>query len=229
MKKTLLIVLTCFFSLQSFAQDPDPELFRTWYLHIILATDLDTEYDISEINPAIHPFITFSENLDFTGEGACNTFNGNYEHIGTNEMNAINFNSTDSDCGIQIHNTFENSYFGFLSGGFEYYINQDSDGLSLTFETPIFGYVLFKDFPLSTSGFTLNNIAIYPNPVSDQLNIYSENVVIETVAIYSMNGKKVVEELTETNSIDVSTLSKGIYFIEVSSEYGKTVKKFIKK
>ena len=229
MKKTLLIVLTCFFSLQSFAQDPDPELFRTWYLHIILATDLDTEYDISEINPAIHPFITFSENLDFTGEGACNTFNGNYDHIGTNVMNAISFNSTDSDCGIQIHNSFENSYFGFMQGEFWYYIDPDSDGLILSLGNPLMGYATFKDYPLSILDFTLNNIAIYPNPVSDQLNIYSENVVIETVAIYSMNGKKVVEELTETNSIDVSTLSKGIYFIEVSSEYGKTVKKFIKK
>ena len=229
MKKTLLIVLTCFFSLQSFGQDPDPELFRTWYLHIIQATDLDTEYVVSEIDPSIQPFITISENLDFNGEGACNTFNGNYDHTGTNLMNTINFNSTDNDCEIQVHNSFESSYFGFMQGEFWYYIDQDSDGLTLSLGNLLMGYATFKNYPLSTSDFTLNNIIIYPNPVSDILYISSENTVSETITIYSLNGKKVVEDITETNSIDVSTLSKGMYFIEISSESGKSIKKLIKK
>ncbi len=229
MKKTLLIVLISFFSFQSFAQDPDPDLFRTWYLYFVQQTDLDYEYDISEINPAIHPFITILENLDFNGEGACNTFNGNYEHQGTNDMMAINFNGTDNDCGIQIHNSFENSYFGFMQSGFWYYISQDSDGLTLSLGHPFMGYAIFKDYPLSTSDFTLNNIAIYPNPVSDKLYISSENIAIESISIYSLTGKKVADETNKTNSIDVSTLSKGMYFIEISSASGKSIKKFIKK
>ncbi len=229
MKKLLLIVLTCFFSFQSFGQDPDPELFRTWYLYFVQSTDLGTPYEVSEIDPTIQPFITILENLDFNGEGACNTFNGTYEHMGTNEMNSISFNSTDNDCGVQIHNSFENSYFGFMQSYIWYNISQDSDGLTLAFGEPLMGSAIFKDYPLSASDFTLNEVVIYPNPVSDQLFISSENTMIETITIYSLTGKKVVEVVSETNSIDVTTLSKGMYFVEISSASGKSVKKFIKK
>jgi hypothetical protein len=90
------------------------------------------------------------------------------------------------------------------------------------------GYAIFKEFPLSTSDYTLSNIKIYPNPVSDQLFISSENTVIERIVVYSIYGKMVLETANENNSIDASTLSKGIYFIEMSSETVKTVKKFIK-
>ncbi len=229
MKKSLLILLISFFSFQSFAQDPDPELFRTWYLYFIQASDVKVEYNVSEINPVIHPFITISENLNFNGEGACNTFNGNYEHLGTNYLEAITFNNTANDCENQVHNSFEGDYFGFMQSGFWYSISQDSDGLTLRLDHLLMGYAIFKDYPLSTSDFTINDIVIYPNPVSDQLFITSENTVIETISIYTLTGKNVLEVINETNSIDVSSFSKGVYFIEISSATGKSIKKFIKK
>ena len=83
--------------------------------------------------------------------------------------------------------------------------------------------------PLSVSDLSLSKFSIYPNPVSDQLFISSKNTVIETISIYSLTGKKVFEGANKTNSIDVSTLSKGMYFVEISSASGKSVKRFIKK
>ena len=82
--------------------------------------------------------------------------------------------------------------------------------------------------PLAVSDFTLNNsISIYPNPVSDILQIYSsEGVSIEKIAIYSMLGESLIS--TPENSIDVSYLSEGIYFIEVETNRGSITKRFIK-
>lgn len=227
MKNLLLVFLLSFFSFNGAAQDPDPELFRTWHLYFIQATDLDPEFNISEINPPIHPFITILEDLSFTGGGACNTFNGVYDFYGNN-MNAITFNETTDDCGVQVHNSFESSYFGFMHFIW-YYISQDSDGLTLYLDSPLMGYAIFKEYPLSVNDHVSKRVKIYPNPVLNTLYISSEKNDIERLNIYSISGQKVLEQHIISNTIDVSNLSNGMYFIEITSSEGKTVKKFIKK
>ena len=223
MKKALLIVLVGLFSLQSFGQDPN--LFRTWYLYT-LDVDLGNFYMISDINPSISPFITISEDLSFSGEGACNTYEGAFNYIEPLYLETLTFSNTIDDC--EIHNSFENDFFEFFLEGFEFHITEESEGLSLHFSTVLMSYALFKDFPLSVIDNTLTSIKIYPNPTSDQLFIFSENTVIERFTIFSLTGKKILEALNENNSIDVSTLSKGIYFIELSSSEGKSIQRFIK-
>ncbi len=81
---------------------------------------------------------------------------------------------------------------------------------------------------LGTEEFINSKTTIYPNPVSNTLNISSENSVLDSVTIYSLTGKKVFEESKGINSIDVSNLSKGMYYMEIYSASGKTVKKFVK-
>ena len=225
MKKILLILFISLIGFNSYAQDPD--LFRTWYLYHVYM-DFDEPYDISDITPPIHPYLTIEEDFSFTGEGACNTFSGVYD-ISSFEMFTTSFNNTNDDCGIQIHNSFENDYFGFISGGFEYTITQESDGLTLYVSTPLMSGLTFKEFPLSINDNKLPKVTIYPNPTSGQLFISSENNQIKSVSIFSVLGKKVKEIVASSiTSIDVSNLSKGIYFIKISSSEGNVVKKFIK-
>jgi len=69
------------------------------------------------------------------------------------------------------------------------------------------------------------DISIYPNPTSDKL--YIDGLVIQDVVIYSVLGKEVVK-ISNQNSIDVSSLSKGVYFIKVSDGVNSSTKKFIK-
>ncbi|HBY66315.1 MAG TPA: hypothetical protein DEG69_00210, partial [Flavobacteriaceae bacterium] len=68
----------------------------------------------------------------------------------------------------------------------------------------------------------------YPNPVSETLFISSENNNIEKLNVYSTNGKLILSEIENTKQLDVSTLSNGLYFVEVTSENGTTVQKFVK-
>ena len=69
------------------------------------------------------------------------------------------------------------------------------------------------------------DISTYPNPVKNMLTI--NGLVVQDVVIYSVLGK-VVLKMSNQNTIDVSSLSKGVYFIKVSDGINSSTKKFIK-
>jgi pectate lyase len=72
-------------------------------------------------------------------------------------------------------------------------------------------------------------LAVYPNPVSDQLFISSEDQKVESVMIYSVSGAVVKNISNEVESVDVSDLSTGNYIVKVITEKGTVNKKIIKK
>lgn len=71
---------------------------------------------------------------------------------------------------------------------------------------------------------------IYPNPVSDVLNIDSASN-IKSVKIYDLSGKNVLTEMIDANkpAINVSSLSSGTYVITAETETGLQSAKIIKK
>lgn len=69
-------------------------------------------------------------------------------------------------------------------------------------------------------------ITIYPNPVNDVLNI-NLNENIQTIKIISLDGRVLLTESFK-NTIDVSTLADGIYFVEVSTLGNSYRKKIVK-
>jgi len=70
------------------------------------------------------------------------------------------------------------------------------------------------------------DISIYPNPTSDTVNIDSSSSQLKIV-VFDILGKQVLNK-PNTNSVDVSSLSKGAYFIKVSDGINTSTKKFIK-
>jgi len=92
----------------------------------------------------------------------------------------------------------------------------------------------------------LNNIEIYPNPTTGELRIRKQRSAlanyettfsasqlgIEGVEIYDIMGKKlstVNYQLSTVNSIDISQLPAGIYFVRITTEKGVVTKKVVKK
>ena len=73
------------------------------------------------------------------------------------------------------------------------------------------------------------NIKIFPNPVSERLNILSNEKSFQKIIIFDISGKKVIEKsfLTETNQSEISTetLPSGQYFLrlEGDSRFQKTI------
>nr|WP_315239217.1 leucine-rich repeat domain-containing protein [uncultured Flavobacterium sp.] len=76
-----------------------------------------------------------------------------------------------------------------------------------------------------------NYFTLYPNPVSDVLNINSKQAIeIQSLAIYDILGQLViaVPNAKSVSSIDVSKLRTGTYFLKVKSDKGSSSMKFIK-
>ncbi len=69
-------------------------------------------------------------------------------------------------------------------------------------------------------------ITLYPNPSSSQLYIASA-VYINTIKVFGADGKGINANWNK-NSVDVSSLASGIYFIEIQTEQGKITKRFSK-
>jgi hypothetical protein len=76
--------------------------------------------------------------------------------------------------------------------------------------------------------YLLQNITIYPNPASSEITINS-SVKFTTIKIVNTIGQTILTK-ESSSSVLVSTLSNGIYFIELYDEEGKLLKigKFIK-
>ena len=70
----------------------------------------------------------------------------------------------------------------------------------------------------------ITSFSIYPNPTKEYLNIDCSS--FESVSIYNILGKELIKE--SNNRINVSSLSKGVYFLKVSDGVNSSTKKFIK-
>lgn len=74
-----------------------------------------------------------------------------------------------------------------------------------------------------------NSLSMYPNPVKDQLNIIQSDSPIQNVKIMNSNGQIVLEKDLNESSIqlDVSTLSRGVYFVWIYSNNEYATEKLI--
>jgi len=77
---------------------------------------------------------------------------------------------------------------------------------------------------------TLVDLKIYPNPVEDILSIMTFGELTDKIAtVFDINGKKALNQKLTSNTLKVSYLESGIYFLRLESN-GKIIKrKFIKK
>ncbi|MDD3321809.1 MAG: glycosyl hydrolase [Paludibacter sp.] len=88
------------------------------------------------------------------------------------------------------------------------------------------GYMLINtDVIQAVNSPELNQLSIYPNPVTDKLFLVKNSVGSIDVQIYSLYGALVKAESSTTNSIDVSNLLPGYYILKAEG-YRNT--KFIK-
>jgi len=82
-----------------------------------------------------------------------------------------------------------------------------------------------EECELGLEGTAQINFTIYPNPTQDVLNIESQ-LPIETLKIYNLQGQLIKED--SNSSVDVSQLTTGLYFIQLSVDGKTSTKKFIK-
>lgn len=88
--------------------------------------------------------------------------------------------------------------------------------------------IMIKDMDqLSVADISKTQINIFPNPVSDFINIRSDEK-IKSVKLYNASGSLVKTEKDDFSKINISILPKGNYLISIETDSGIETKKIIK-
>ena len=129
--------------------------------------------------------------------------------------------------------SFDSGYFTGAGNTFTYTFNQV--GSTNYVCDPHAGNMNGTVTVTSTAGITKNNLLsfdMYPNPVSDMLTVQLPTGTEKAeVSIIDYTGRLVSSKTISSNdtSIDVQSISKGIYIIRVASNAKIGVQRFIKK
>lgn len=121
----------------------------------------------------------------------------------------------------------------------------DGIGTNSQFYYPI-GVVLYNDNTLYVSGFASNKIrkitellstnvftiedqiAVYPNPSFSQIHIELKDLTATSLTLFDLNGRTVLTEKSNLSRLNISTLTKGIYMLQIATDKGVATKKIVK-
>jgi hypothetical protein len=78
-----------------------------------------------------------------------------------------------------------------------------------------------------------SSIVLFPNPVKDTFELSTNNLVVESVEIYSLLGRRVLsiskKNLPINGVFDISNFQTGIYIVKVKTDQTSFSKKIIKR
>ena len=195
----------------------------------------------------IHNFTTDGKNSTFyTITGNLST---SYGTVSYNELTLTQClkmeNSTNISFTTQQKSTltlvYNKTYTGTIKIDGVTYTPSNTDGIVTITSLPIGSHTILKG---SGSGYLfymsivyenstdivnseLTDIKIYPNPVTDKLNIISPNR-LHFVEIYTFSGQLIFKVNGNMSQVDISKLSKGNYIVKLVSEAGVVSKLIMK-
>jgi hypothetical protein len=118
---------------------------------------------------------------------------------------------------------------GFIVAG----ESNSNDGDVIGSHSPVYDFwvvkLLFDSTFLSIQPINFDTeIVIYPNPATDQLFIETYGTTVTEINIYNSTGVLVSQLRQQTNSIDISKLTNGLYIAEIKSKDVSVRKKWTK-
>ena len=222
--KNLILLAWVFISTQVLAQDP--QLFEdTWYLQKLTINDVEI------LPPNTNPNVTehiFNEAFSIFDTGYCDFLGCNLIY---NDLN----NSFDIDsilelglgCMNQTDNVFNGIYYNYLeehldgANPYSYEITTNNGIRFLELTNANGNKALYANQLLNTNEQQLENVALYPNHVKNEL--YLKTVaVIDQLKIYSITGQLVKQQTSFTDKVSINTedLIAGVYFVKVTTNEG---------
>ncbi|MDB9783264.1 BspA family leucine-rich repeat surface protein, partial [Winogradskyella sp.] len=179
---------------------------------ILLQSSIATD---NSVNLAWNPYIGV----------AFNTYNiyrsvngGNYELLNSVSSTNTSYNDTSA-------NIVDNFY--------EYYISIDVASCSTD---PFQSFALRSNLEYINPNLSIGNntllsksIILYPNPASELINISaSEGVEVRSIILYSALGQRIMS-LEGANSMDVSMLPSGVFYMIIETDQGRVNKSLVRK
>jgi ELWxxDGT repeat protein len=200
-----------YFRLSNYYSNGNPELWRT---DGVVTEKVDSDTDTYSINLTCHKNNLF--------------YNTNATKIklipeNSNEPYVLNINITSND--------------SFSDYADSYHFTSSGDNLYFSNPTDLSGFELFVITPdistLNTNPFQdqieSNKLNIFPNPTRKIINIKSQTY-FNRITIYNLNGRLIINEKIENTletKLNVDSLTKGIYLIEIISSDKKHFQKLI--
>ena len=90
------------------------------------------------------------------------------------------------------------------------------------------GVTSFDFATLSTSSEELIHVSVYPNPTTDKIHITGVTD-ITAVEVSNINGQLVAKPILNLETIDMSNLQTGVYFVKVQTKDAQKIIKIVKK
>ncbi len=230
-KTVFLCILCVSYNAHAVQNDPNVVLDTEWFLHSL---NIDGEEIIPPINEEVQFINLFfdqgnpEEEPPFLITSVCNEIIST-SGVSSDELLIIAENPSPLiDCQLQENIDFDALYFDFLATTtlFPYELLIEGENLQLTLIAPNGDQAVYRNEVLAIEESIPVIFTIYPNPVQDFLYINTPDILRQEVSVYNSLGKE-VKKVSSQDFIDVKGLSKGIYFIIITSDQGSAVKKII--
>lgn len=236
MKTLILLFISSLICSFGYAQDP--RLFENeWYLYKLNIGGM--EYPAPQ-NDEIDFIQLVIEGQLFTSEICDVLFQGDEVTISNSEITISDFIVAGfNDCTIPENVNYTNLYLSQFFNTqlsnriFSYIIESNGTDIALILTNEEGYKAFYGNTPLNVNSYDVSRFAIFPNPSKDILNITSTELIENlNIKVYSTECKLLKSQnidFKDQQSIDVSNLSNGIYFLNIEDESGRVVvKKFLK-
>lgn len=234
--KTLLYIILFNISAITFAQDP--QLFANeWYLQKVIIENLEYFPPNSNALGKAH----FENSQISVGNDYCEYgLSGFIEYDAQSIFNFIEAVVYGPTCGDPVVINYAGKHLSIYLGinnipknPFTYTIISENGLITLTVINIDNDKAIYTNENLSINDFDNSKISIHPNPAINEVYLSSVNVSGNLkIKIYNIEGQLLnAQNVSFENqaSVDVSSLSNGIYFLNIEDINGNTtIKKFIK-
>ena len=190
------------------------EIFETQDYHktILLQSSISTD---NTVNLSWNPYL----GLSYSSYDIYRRLNGgNWEQIASLASTNTSYNDTSA-------NVIDNFY--------EYYIAITVP--SCNGSSPLQGFTLRSNFNYVNPNLVIKDntllsksIFLYPNPASGIINISSSvGIEVRSITLYSTLGQRIMS-LEGANSMDVSMLPSGVYYLSIDTDQGRVNKTLVR-
>ncbi|MDG1858849.1 MAG: T9SS type A sorting domain-containing protein, partial [Emcibacteraceae bacterium] len=121
------------------------------------------------------------------------------------------------------------------NGSYKLTLNSTNETLAQLLEADAdFGMESIKEFcypPLGISEINLENlITLFPNPGANALNVKSKELKLQSIQIYSLTGKEVMNVAVSGNNVELNTtdLPASFYLMKIVTDKGELNQRWIK-
>lgn len=189
-----------------------------WYVQKITLDGVDyTPQNVESIAR-----LTYDTGWEDMNTQVCMQRSYNMTNLTATQYGVFQYSGIAGTCASPATTDFQTKYFTAfhkaVNAKHNYLVTGTGTNKVLTITTSLGDMLIYgTQNILGVNDVASKSFAVYPNPTKDVINIVGNGSKMKSASIYDLSGKMVISE-TSNAQINVSSLKKGIYILQVSSE-----------